>query len=290
MPVSFGDFTNAVTDLFKLDVDNKVKMTTKTKEGVLGGDPAKVVLALKNGAPKLSCKWKNDTVEVGTADYDYKKNSLNIETTFASVPSVPGLSVDVNMSKPLGGDKAAEFPIELTYESGDMLNAGLSCTAPAFDEFTGSCTLYTDGLTVGAALTGSPSEVKDFPISLSYGTGPYYGAVEATNKMGTFTVLSSYKPTKELTLGCSYMFPEEQKQCYKMAAVYKPAGDPYSSKVAGMVSFEQSAKIKTGAHLLNLSYTGVPTKGVSIEAKCSAPVADLAKMSGLKYGLGLTFG
>ena len=116
-------------DLFKLDVDNKVKMTTKTKEGVLGGDPAKVVLALKNGAPKLSCKWKNDTVEVGTADYDYKKNSVNVETTFASIPSVPGLSVDVNMSKPLGGDKAAEFPIELTYESGDMLNAGLSCTA-----------------------------------------------------------------------------------------------------------------------------------------------------------------
>ena len=76
---------------------------------------------------------------------------------------------------------------------------------------------------------------------------------------------------RDRTLGCSYMFPEEQKQCYKMAAVYKPAGDPYSSKVAGMVSFEQSAKIKTGAHLLNLSYTGVPTKGVSIEAKCSPP-------------------
>jgi hypothetical protein len=289
----------AWVDFFKLDVDDKVKMSTKTPK-VFDGGAAKVSLALKNGAPKLTAKWKqSDAFEVNELTYDYKKSAVTIETTFSQIPSAPGVSVDVNMTKALKAKKeggtapAPEFPLEVTYESGDMLSASLACTAPSFSEIEGSCTLYTDGLTVGAGVTvdTASSSAVDYPISLSYGTGPYYGAVEATEKMGTFTLLGSYKPTSELSLAGSYMFPENTKEMYKFAAVYTPEGDKYNTSIKGMLSFTKGFDDDDtkGGKQLNLTYCGDPVKGVSMEAKCQAPLADLAALK-LKYGLGLTFG
>ena len=281
-----------LTDLFNFfpagDKDT-VKFTTKTPAFFGSASGGKAVLKLKGGKPKLQFKsWTyNDMLQVGDSVYDYDKKVLEVETTTSNIPGAPGATVDVNVKKDFKKD-LLEFPMTVTYEQGDLMNATLDCTAPAFDEFTAACTLSTDGLTVGGALNLKPGDDKavgDYPISLSYGMGPYFGAIEATDAMTTFTVKGLYQPSKELTLAAAYELPDESGNVkYNIYAKYAPPNE-YKADAACHVSLDSS---KSKSANLNLTSNMTPVKGATLSANCVTSFADF--QNDFKWSTGISLG
>jgi hypothetical protein len=295
-PAQFPDFSKSVTDVFDKNgftADKKIKLTAKTAPVL--GCPITVSTEVKGindhaagfGA-KVSAKWKHACgFAVDKFDNDASKGTV-LETSFSKF-ALKGLSVAANLNKTYGAKATTTYPLEVKYED-SMVAGSLSTAAPAFAAVTANLTLATEGLLVGTSLQfkGGATSPVDYPLSLSYTAPGYVAAVEATEKLKTFTLLGKYVASPQLTVAGKFLVPDGAANALTLGGTFAYGG-PMNAKFAAMYSSVAGMKDekKNKAAALECAVVANPLKGLETGFALAFPLANLGKY---KYGITFALG
>jgi len=227
----------------------------------------------KGFAAKVSAKWSH-ACGFAIDKFDNSSKATVLETSFSKF-SVPGLKAAVNMNQTYGAKASTTFPMEVSY-SNDLLATSLSTQYPDFNAIKANVTLQADSLTVGTSVTYKGGAVTDYPLSLMYAGGDYAAAVEATEKLKTFTLLGSYNVNKQLTLAGKFGIPDGGNMSF--------VGKYKLNDEIGTVA---SAKFSAASKNLEVAVKATPVAKVDTGAALSFPIDNVG---GYTYGFNFTLG